>query len=272
MKQRSDIKNIIEIIQIFLSIFFAALLFCAGVVLGFESKTAAAGITFTAAICCLIFSYLSRFKRFKGLGVEAELWDQTKDEAALLVKTLRSLATVVSEQLVVLSARTGRWDAAMSAREMFELTEKLNGILANIDVPYSERESTKAEYYRYAAIDMARPIIDMINRAIHNKEIGQVKVVNSFGSPVHDQKGHAEATRRLQQIRGQKIDLECVVATAPNAELISELERKIDSADCLRPDERSALRDSIAEDLEDLRELVFERRLRRPERWFAKGG
>ena len=59
----------------------AVILICAGVLLSFQDKSASAGVTYTAAILCLIFSFLHAFKKFKGLGVEAELLDKKIEEA-----------------------------------------------------------------------------------------------------------------------------------------------------------------------------------------------
>ena len=269
MNQHPQDKNNIGKIQNILFI-FTALLLCAGVALGFDAKPGAAGLTFAAAIFCLIFAYLSQFKRFKGLGIEAELWDQKQEEAARLVETLRSLATVVSEQLIALSARAGRWDSATPARELFELTEKLDSILSSIDMSPAERDSIKAPYYRYTAIDMAGPICSAIDAAISVKEEEQHKLINGFGSPVKDLKVHQAASQRLKEITAQKIDWNHLLTIAPNSEFIAKIERVIDSADCLNADEKRDLRSSVAEELEDLREWVINRRLRRPEDWFAR--
>ena len=38
-------------------------------------KNVGGGAFATVFIVCLIFAYLSRFKKFKGFGVEAELWE-----------------------------------------------------------------------------------------------------------------------------------------------------------------------------------------------------
>ena len=38
-------------------------------------------LVFGVAIFCLIFFLLARFKRFKGLGIEAELWEDKQEEA-----------------------------------------------------------------------------------------------------------------------------------------------------------------------------------------------
>jgi hypothetical protein len=54
--------------------FFAFLMFFGGFWLVASGNVAGAGVTYTAAVICLIFAFLSRFKRFKGLRIEAELW------------------------------------------------------------------------------------------------------------------------------------------------------------------------------------------------------
>ena len=51
----------------------AIILFASGVGLGFMEKVGAATTaTYTAAVLCLIFTFLPEFKKFKRLGIEAE--------------------------------------------------------------------------------------------------------------------------------------------------------------------------------------------------------
>ena len=57
----------------------ACVLFVAGIGLGFTGEPGSAGVTLAAGVFCLIFAFLSQFKRFKGLGIEAELWEQKQE-------------------------------------------------------------------------------------------------------------------------------------------------------------------------------------------------
>lgn len=247
----------------------ACVLFAAGIVLGFMSGAGPATATFATGVFCLIFAFLSRFKRFKGLGIEAELWEQKQEEAARLVETLRSLSVVASEQLVNLSARMGRLGTPVTRKELFDLVDRLEKVLSEVNVPADQREKMKADFYRFTAIDMAIPITKKIDDAIKRKTAEQMKVVESFGPEIKDLNGHAQAAERLKNINSQEVDWDRLRLLPPDVAMHDALENTISEADCLTEEERAELRGEIADEMADLREWVTNRRLRRPELWLA---
>jgi hypothetical protein len=147
----------------------ACVLFLAGIGLGYKGDTESAGITFGAGIFALIFVFLSQFKRFKGFGIEAELWEQKQEEAAKLIETLRALSLVASEQLINLSARLNRIGTPVTRKELFDLVDRLEDVLTYIEVPTADREKLKTDFYRFTAIDMTLPLVRKINDAIDRK-------------------------------------------------------------------------------------------------------
>ena len=56
---------------------------------------------FILSIVCLCLTQLSRFKKIKGLGMEAELWDETQNKAEALTTQLSSLADLVIQGQVL---------------------------------------------------------------------------------------------------------------------------------------------------------------------------
>jgi hypothetical protein len=85
-----------------------------GGVLALQDKTATAGAILGFGFLLVVLLLLAKFKRFKGFGFEAELWDQKQVEAAALVDKLTALATLASEQVALISAKRGMWDAGLS--------------------------------------------------------------------------------------------------------------------------------------------------------------
>ena len=63
---------------------------------------------FILSIVCLCLTQLSRFKKIKGLGMEAELWDETQNKAEALTKQLGSLADLVIQGQVLTFNRIGQ--------------------------------------------------------------------------------------------------------------------------------------------------------------------
>ena len=49
-----------------------------------QQNLAMASASFAMAFVSFIWANISRFKRFKGLGIEAELWEDKKKEANLI--------------------------------------------------------------------------------------------------------------------------------------------------------------------------------------------
>jgi hypothetical protein len=120
----------------------AVALFVVGVVLAFTDRAASAGAAWGFAFLLMILLLLSKFKRFKGFGFEAELWEEKQAEAASLVDQLRGLSKVIIKQMGGMAARMGLFDSALSLAELAELFEDLQGQLAVIGIPDHESEET----------------------------------------------------------------------------------------------------------------------------------
>jgi hypothetical protein len=94
----------------------AIMLLCGGFVLALRENVTGAGATYVAAVFCLVFAFLSQFKKFSGLGFAGETWERKMQEADELIARLKSLAVVVTEPLLMLIPRLGRWDSALTRR------------------------------------------------------------------------------------------------------------------------------------------------------------
>jgi hypothetical protein len=85
---------------------------------------------------------------------------------------------------------------------------------------------------------------------------------------VKDIDGHRLAAERQREISNQRIDWNAILVMS-SREMHDALEKSISDAECLSANEKNELRNSIAEELADLREWAINRRLRRPEIWFG---
>ncbi len=61
------------------------------------------------AFFSFIYSNISRFKRFKGLGFEAELWEDKQKEAAQLIDRLKAMVTVYTREIVMQKVMQNRY-------------------------------------------------------------------------------------------------------------------------------------------------------------------
>ncbi|MDR3570664.1 MAG: hypothetical protein P4L81_00470 [Candidatus Pacebacteria bacterium] len=69
---------------------------------------AAGSALFGMGFFSFFYSNLARFKKFKGLGFEAELWDDKQKEAAALIERLKGIVSVYSHEIVMGSVMRGR--------------------------------------------------------------------------------------------------------------------------------------------------------------------
>jgi hypothetical protein len=93
----------------FVTFFLALILMAAALYLSFnEGDTGIVIVNYGAGFMCLFLASSSKFKRFKGLGIEAELRDKI-DEADKLLSQLGALVTPIAEMVFSMTARLGRW-------------------------------------------------------------------------------------------------------------------------------------------------------------------
>jgi len=116
----------------------AILLFVAGVWLGYMDKAGVATATYGAAVLSLIFAFLPEFKKFKGLGIEAELLDKKIEETDKLLKQLRDITAPIAEMLISSTARAGRWGSGMPRSQRYELMQKIESELKKCGVEDSQ--------------------------------------------------------------------------------------------------------------------------------------
>ncbi len=139
----------------------AVLLLCAalsiilngvGVYLSVVQQTAAAAACFTFGFLVLILSFLSKFKRFRGFGVEMEMWEQEKIKAEQLIRELKSLSTPLIGQLALFAATFGLQNQNLTIEQKEELLGQLQA-LAN-DAGFTDAVSDK----------MLRPLYERLCR------------------------------------------------------------------------------------------------------------
>jgi len=120
----------------------------AGICLAFVDRSASAATAWGFGFLLVILLLLTKFKRFKGFGFEAELWEQKQAEAAALIDQLKSLSKLVSKQMASVAARVGLWDSALSLPELADFLEGLQQQLSATEVPQHEAEEVLQNLYQ----------------------------------------------------------------------------------------------------------------------------
>ncbi len=137
-------------------------MFSIGAYLVLTDRPTSAALTWGFAFLLVVLLLLAKFKRFKGFGFEAELWEEKQAEAAALVDQMRSLSNLICKQMASIASRVGLWDSALSPAELADFVEDLQSHLRAIESPPHEREETLQPLYQRleaAYRGMAREVV-----------------------------------------------------------------------------------------------------------------
>ena len=163
-----------------------------------ESKPVTeSAVIFGIGFFCFFYANISRFKRFKGLGFEAELWEDKQKEAAQLIDSLRDIISIYSAEIITSSVKSGRiggsggrWEKILNLVTQIKSGHESAG--QHIDL--KEVEETVVVYFLF---DAARPSVQQFEKGFQELRGQLDKMINSeFGSPVTDPSGYS--ARRAQ--------------------------------------------------------------------------
>ncbi|MFT2212349.1 hypothetical protein ACLJYM_10720 [Rhizobium giardinii] len=119
---------------------------------------------------------LSRFKRFKGLGFEAELWEDKQKEAADLIDRLKSVVSIYTAEVVMGNVERGRMSDRERWVKVWQLYEDLvsqhNTLGQKID--FSE---LKQKIDRYFFFDMCINLSNSLARPIQEGKNKAAKII-----------------------------------------------------------------------------------------------
>lgn len=240
-----------------------------GLVAAWRNQTSTAGIVLGVGFLMLVLMLLAKFKRFKGFGFEAELWEEKQEEAAKLVERLKQLALVTCGPLVRVVSNIGHWESAVprSMKLQFALDmEKLlvsNGFgkdeIALILEPYRSRVRTDLCLIAMRAAD---PIMRLAVDAA-------VNAVQSYPQPIQ---ASDQTYATLCHKQAGLLALQSVLrAEASSPEYPLRVRQAIEASGV---DEslRTQLADTLQEPLADIEFYIEHTQLRRPDVWLEDPG
>lgn len=176
---------------------------------GFFVNMHVAGATaaFVMFFLCLIYSNVSRFKRFKGLGFEAELWEDKQKEAAELIDRLKDIVQVYTREIVMAKVMSGRFGGTTEWPDRWALFEELidqhDTLGQHIDfLPLKEK------VYRVMVFDAVSHLYSKLETAFAKaRSDAQGTISEEFGHPVIDVAGQNERQRELRDLDFRLQDL-----------------------------------------------------------------
>ncbi|MDD9340148.1 MAG: hypothetical protein PV362_10975 [Providencia heimbachae] len=116
-KKNSDTESI------FFTIGLIFLIYCLASV--WEGNVKNASIIFGMSFLCFIYANISNFKKFKGLGFEAELWEDKKKEVEELVERLQEIIAIYSSEILITAVKSNRWSSGGSWEHHWQLYNKI---------------------------------------------------------------------------------------------------------------------------------------------------
>jgi hypothetical protein len=140
-----------------LSAISAVILLSAGVVLAFANRLTTATAAWGFGFLFVILLLLSKFKRFKGFGFEAEMWEEKQIEAAALIDQLKSASQFIGRQAASLVPKT-----TLSVSELGKGLEEMRQQLNAMDMPATEREKALQPLYQRIEDSYLRLAMDAV--------------------------------------------------------------------------------------------------------------
>jgi hypothetical protein len=133
---------------------------CGAVWLGSYGQTGAVVTVATIAVAFSAFAFLTKFKRFKALGLfEGELWEHEMEQAAELRRQLTELAEQLGESVVWQMTPRRPLQGGRPFQEKFAIVERTAKILMGIGVSTQKIEEIKRPWHKFIMWEPVRPIV-----------------------------------------------------------------------------------------------------------------
>src|SRR3990167_725292 len=182
--------------------FFGIGCFAFAIVFLLKENVTAFASTSAAAIFCFIYANFTKFKRFKGLGFEAELWEDKQAEAAALIDQLKEIVAIYSREALLSRVKHGRLYSEITERERWKEIWALHKQLLSEHGKLGQAinfDELKRELDTYFIFDAMIPTYRSIARLMEEgrQEAGR-KISMEHPQPIKDAAAYG---KRLEQKR-----------------------------------------------------------------------
>lgn len=184
-------------------------LVCLGITfrLLWNEQVAGASAVFAMAFFAFFYSNLARFKKFKGLGFEAELWEDKQKEAADLIDRLKNVVSVYTREVVMGRVMRGRWGGGGNWAKHWALLDELRGRHVELgqDIDFTELTKDVESVFLFDLSN--RPSAAVRNAISDAKNKAREQAKGRFGNPINDLAGHNAFHQKLVAIRDHEDSL-----------------------------------------------------------------
>jgi len=165
-----------------------------------SNEVAAGAALFGMGFFSFFYSNLARFKKFKGLGLEAELWEDKQKQAADLIDRLKNIVSVYTREIVMNNVMRGRWSGGETWEKRWSVYDELTGQHTDLgqDIDFSE---LKLEVDSVFIFDICQPLASSLRKKIDKARTeASEQIREKHGSPVTDLEGHNADHEKLREV------------------------------------------------------------------------
>lgn len=223
-------------------------------------------------ICSLMFMLACRFETVVEIAFgpfRARLREKVEETEDVL-RELRSLAVALSEPVMTIGVRLGRWDTALTRAERLKLYNRMKSALTRTGVDPSVLESVMAEHHDYVLYDLVTELNGkLVEQYVDPKVKERRAEVDAFKNPITDNTAHSLAIERWRSWETEKSRLRDVAKFENVRTYPVNLRGYLGRCPLFSQDEREAILSAIDEDLKDIEYYIDNLELRRPEAWLS---
>ncbi len=228
-------------------------------------------------IICLIFSFLSKFKKFKGFGIEGELWEEKQHEADELIEKIKSevdglhnIVETVAESSFTSISSIGRMNPVPPSYKL-ELTNRLENNLKQIGLSTEEIIRSKQIMIFLITYDLASCITKPIIEQLRIVEREKHDVIESFEKPIKVDEKYNSAIEVWRSVSSEiGVVKEITSQNTASSEALNNINTFLKNTKYLSSKRISELKANLADEFLDLECYIKTKELRRPEHYAAK--
>ncbi len=247
----------------------ALILIYFGTKLALQEKIKSAGLIYGIGILCLTFSFLSKFKKFKGFGFEGELWEDKMEEAEALINDLKDLELALAKFICKIAPRLGRTSSHLTRKEINEITIFFRQGLRKNNFSEEAINDAIVEIHNFNMRDQSVPILDYLvkNKYEIEKQIREEMSKIKQSISVEDQVTYNSFHKKLQENGNKITKIRSQYGARDYREVLGNIENLINDTEILPENKRSEFKAEYGEILEDLKYYAENLNFRRLDYW-----
>ncbi len=181
------------------------------------------GATLCAAVGLLLtfLARFSQFKRFKGWGFEAEMWEETQQQAEKLVESLKGVAALTAREVMLQSIKSGRWGSGGRWEDHWRLFDEIKSAQAGLLSQEGQKEVRKSIdrwFLHDLAIQEFGKLTEIITKQV---EPANKNLIARYGNPITDPVAFNKEMQLISEVN-KSIGLFELAGSKPLIESIEE--------------------------------------------------